>query len=53
MDTTAIQRALVALGYSLVVDGKPGPKTKAAMEAFQKSRPRAANIQLLGECPLT
>lgn len=37
MDTTAIQRVLVALGYSLVVDGKPGPKTKAAIQAFQVS----------------
>ncbi len=39
MDTTAIQRALVALGFNPgPVDGKPGPRTKAAVQAFQKSR---------------
>jgi lysozyme len=37
MDTTAIQRALVALGYSLTIDGVGGPKTKAALMAFQRS----------------
>jgi lysozyme len=37
MDTTALQRALVALGYSLTVDGVGGPKTKAALIAFQRS----------------
>lgn len=37
MDTTAIPWTLVALGYSLVVDGKPGQKTKAAAQAFQVS----------------
>lgn len=35
MDTTAIQRALVALGYSLAVDGVAGAKTRAAVKAFQ------------------
>ncbi len=35
MDTTAIQRALVALGYSLAVDGIAGAKTRAAVKAFQ------------------
>lgn len=35
MDTTAIKRALVALGYPLVADGKADPKMKAAVEAFQ------------------
>lgn len=37
MDTTAIQRALVALGYSLVVDGVMGLKTKAAVVSFQRA----------------
>lgn len=43
MDTAAIQRALVALGYSLVVDGKPGPKTTTAVKAFQRGRGLAAD----------
>jgi putative chitinase len=39
MDTTAIQRALVALGFDPgPVDGLPGPKTRAAVLAFQRSR---------------
>lgn len=37
MDTREVQAALVALGYPLVVDGKDGPKTKAAIVAFQSS----------------
>ena len=35
MDTTAIQRALVALGYALLFDGVAGAKTRAAVKAFQ------------------
>lgn len=39
MDTTAIQRALVALGFDPgPVDGRAGPKTRAAVLAFQRSR---------------
>ncbi|MGY6250750.1 peptidoglycan-binding domain-containing protein [Bosea thiooxidans] len=37
MDTREVQAALVALGCSLVVDGKPGQVTKAAIQAFQVS----------------
>ncbi|MEZ2410570.1 peptidoglycan-binding protein [Bosea sp. RCC_152_1] len=37
MDCREVQATLVALGYSIVVDGKPGPKTKAAIQAFQVS----------------
>ena len=36
MDTTAVQRALVALGYPLVVDGVMGPMAKAAIVAFHR-----------------
>lgn len=43
MDTTAIQRALVALGYSLVVDGAMGPKTRAAIQTFQLGAGLAAD----------
>jgi len=43
MDTTAIQRALVALGYSLVVDGAMGPKTRAALQTFQRGAGLAAD----------
>lgn len=43
MDTTAIQRALVALGYSLVVDGVMGPKTRIALQTFQRGAGLAAD----------
>ncbi|RYF30699.1 MAG: peptidoglycan-binding protein [Comamonadaceae bacterium] len=36
MNTTAIQWALFALGYSLVVDGAMGPKRRAALQTFQR-----------------
>lgn len=38
MDTTAIQRALVALGYSLMVDGVMGSQTRVMLQAFQRGR---------------
>ena len=34
MNVRDVQAALVALGYSLVVDGKPGPRTKAARSSL-------------------
>lgn len=36
MTDADVQRALVALGYPLVVDGAMGPKTKAAIVTFQR-----------------
>lgn len=43
MDTTAVQRALVALGYSLVIDGVMGPKTRIVVQTFQRSAGLAAD----------
>ncbi|PZU82901.1 MAG: hypothetical protein DI527_24570 [Chelatococcus sp.] len=43
MDTTAVQRALIALGYSLAVDGVMGPQTRAALQTFQRGRGLAAD----------
>jgi lysozyme len=36
MNTLAVQSALAALGYAVVTDGVMGPKTKAAIVAFQR-----------------
>lgn len=46
MDTTAIQRALIALGYDLGpsgADGVAGPKTRLAVTIFQRGRGLAAD----------
>lgn len=43
MDTTAIQRALAALGYSLVIDGVMGPKTRTTVQTFQRGAGLAAD----------
>jgi len=39
MDNREVQAALLSLGFDPgPVDGKSGPKTKAAVEAFQRAR---------------
>lgn len=43
MTNAEIQRALIALGYSLVADGVIGPKSKTAIMAFQRGRGLAAD----------
>ena len=44
MNTRALQQRLAALGYSPgAIDGKPGPKTTAAVKAFQRAHGLAAD----------
>lgn len=53
-----VQKALMAHGYAVATDGRWGPKTKAALAAFQKSNgmaatgyPDAATLKALGISP--
>lgn len=43
MITRDVQAALLSLGYSLAVDGVAGPKTRTAIQAFQRGRGLAAD----------
>jgi hypothetical protein len=43
MNTREVQAALLSLGYAVVVDGDAGPKTRTALQAFQRGRGLAAD----------
>ncbi len=43
MDTLAVQTALAALGYAVAIDGVMGPKTRLALQTFQRGRGLAAD----------